>query len=158
MCFAWVKVILRSSAMIKYRMFTIAGLVALSALSYSTSVQAAGRGDTSSEVSAACAADEAGCIAALKLKLEMTSSCSSEAIKVSQGLADATAAVSKSNTALAIIMAKYVATNGASCAQLAYGAVLDGTGTASLGGIKKPGATNTPTEGGGSAAPAGSAG
>ena len=69
--------------------------------------------------------------------------CSAQSIDVARGLADATTAVSKTNVALGTAMAAAVASNAIACAQVAFGAVLDGTGTAAIGQDIPPGSAGS---------------
>lgn len=49
-----------------------------------------------------------------------------------QGLADAVLAISQTNTDLAVEVSKQVVLKAKNCFQMAYGEILDGTGTASV--------------------------
>jgi hypothetical protein len=60
-------------------------------------------------------------------------SCSRAAINRISALARQTIAISKTNPDLALKMAQSVARNAPTCQQVAYGAILDGAGTASTG-------------------------
>ena len=119
-----------------------------SALSMGLSVQvvsASSRADVSSGVQASCTSDDAACLKAVNdqlasLRCEIVTDarkphncgCSVGALDVARGLADATTAISKVNARRATIIAETVAKNGVACAQVAFGAELDGTGTAAI--------------------------
>lgn len=109
------------------------------------SALAASRGDVATGIQANCSSDEVTCLKAVNEQIaslhcngtsdtsgSQSCSCSAEAIDVASGLADATSAVSKVNVPLSILMAQTVAKNAVACAQVAFGAVLDGIGTAAV--------------------------
>jgi hypothetical protein len=76
--------------------------------------------------------------------------CSVGAISAARALALETIALSKTDPDAALKIAQDVAKTAPACQQVAYGAVLDGTGTASIGGGVAPsGSSNTPAIGGG---------
>lgn len=125
------------------------------ALVFSASgASAASRAGVAAEVQAKCTADQTACLKAVNDQIASLScsnrqdsntvanpnkrsigcGCSAEGLDVARGLADATTAISKVNAQLATLMAEAVAKNAAGCAQVAFGAVLDGVGTASIGG------------------------
>ena len=119
-----------------------------SALSMGLSAQgvsAASRAEVFSGVQASCTSDDAACLKAVNdqlasLRCEIATDpkksrncgCSAAALDVARGLADATTAISKINARRATIIAETVAKNGVACAQVAFGAELDGTGTAAI--------------------------
>ena len=119
-----------------------------SALSMGLSAQgvsAASRADVSSGVQESCTLDDTACLKAVNdqlasLRCEIVTDarkphncgCSVGALDVARGLADATTAISKVNARRATIIAETVAKNGVACAQVAFGAELDGTGTGAI--------------------------
>jgi hypothetical protein len=113
------------------------GLVA--ALSFSSiSAQAAeSRATVAAKVKAACSGGaSASCIALIKAELALAAQLGNTAdgLAIAQGLGDAVASLGSSNPGLGTQLATIVATSGASFVQVAFGAVLDGTGTAAVGG------------------------
>jgi hypothetical protein len=83
--------------------------------------------------------------------------CSLAEIAAAKALAVKAIALSKTDAGAALAIAKEVALKKKFCFQVAFGSVLDGTGTASLGvGGKKK--VKSPEVGGGGGVPAGSAG
>ena len=92
------------------------------------------RTQVSSSIQAVCSGDGSGCINAVKQQLAAAegAGCGRGGICIAQGLADATSAINVKDPVLATSMAEAVAVNGAQCLQVAYGAVLDGTGTAAI--------------------------
>jgi hypothetical protein len=108
------------------------GLVA--ALSFSSA-------DVAAKVKAACSAGaSASCIALIKAELALAAQLGNNAagLAIAAGLADAVASLGSANPALGTQLATIVATDGASFVQVAFGAVLDGTGTAAIGGGAPP--------------------
>jgi uncharacterized membrane protein YadS len=65
--------------------------------------------------------------------------CSPASIAGAAALAAKVKALSKTNPAAALAIAQGVAATKSKCFQLAFGAELDGTGTASTGGAASPG-------------------
>ena len=125
--------------------FATMAFLALSVVLSAQGASAASRADVTTGVQASCTTDQAACLKAVNdqiasLRCENATvankshncSCSAAALDVARGLADATTAISKVNAPLATLMAEAVAKNAISCAQVAFGAVLDGTGTAAI--------------------------
>lgn len=92
------------------------------------------RNKVSSSIQAVCSGDGSACINAIKQQLATAkdAGCGGSGICIAQGLADATSAINARNPILATSMAEAVAVNGAQCLQVAYGAVLDGSGIAAI--------------------------
>lgn len=112
--------------------FALVAAIGASAIQVSAASQS--RSDVSSLIKKACT-EQSSCLAAVKAQLAMAK-CSvnpSADVTLAQGLADAVVAIAKTNAGLATQLATIVASNGAACVQVAFGAVLDGTGTASTG-------------------------
>jgi hypothetical protein len=119
------------------RISRLAGSLGIVAVLVASMAYAAGvptRGDVSALVSAACEDEEAACIAAVNQQLSAVNlqGCDVGSIGIAQGLADATSAINAKNSALATKMAEAVALNGKQCVQVAFGAVVDGAGTAAV--------------------------
>jgi hypothetical protein len=110
--------------------FTVA---LLAGLSFSSAAFSASRSSVAGDVGSACSSDEASCLSAVSDKIASLQGCSVDALNTSKGLADATVLIGKTNAGLALKIAELVALKGSSCAQVAFGGVLDGTGTASIG-------------------------
>ena len=120
--------------------------LALSVVFSAQGASAASRADVAAGVQASCTTDQAACLKAVNEQIASLScsgasdptnkrgcSCSAQSLDIARGLADATTAVSKINVALGTAMAAAVAKGAIACAQVAFGAVLDGTGTAAIG-------------------------
>ena len=131
--------------MSRSHIFATVAFLALSMVLSAQGASAASRADVAAGVQASCTTDQAACLKAVNdqiaslrcenatdLKKRHSCSCSASALDVARGLADATTAISKVNAPLATLMAEAVASNAVSCAQVAFGAVLDGTGTAAI--------------------------
>ena len=117
------------------RFYAYAGTVLLTVLvAYSIpTASAASRSDVTSSVVASCTTDQEACLKAVNDQIaSIGRDCSVQSLNEIRGLADATTAVSKTNAALGTLMAEAVAKNAVGCAQVAFGAVLDGTGTAAI--------------------------
>ncbi len=89
------------------------------------------RASVAAQVLSACSSGGPQCFATINALLASATGVSASII--AQGIADATKAISNTNQALAIKIAGLVAKNGSAAVQVAYGSVLDGTGTASVG-------------------------
>ena len=117
-----------------FRVATVVSVIALLGYSLAYAQIVDCRTSVSSRIQASCTGDNAVCIDAVKLELANAghAGCGSGGICVAQGLADATSAINGRNSDLATSMAATVATDGAACLQVAFGAALDGVGTAAI--------------------------
>ena len=132
--------------MLRSRTFTNLVFLALSMVLSAQGASAASRAEVAAGVQASCTTDQVACLKAVNdqlasLRCETATDaqkprrcrCSAAALDVARGLGDATTAISKVDARLGTLMATAVASNAIACAQVAYGAVLDGTGTAAIG-------------------------
>lgn len=98
-----------------------------------TAAFAVTRGEVASTVTQACSSGGSGCMAAVDGVLnQFGKRCRVEDRIAAQGLADAVLAISQTNTDLAVEVSKQVVRKAKNCFQVAYGEILDGTGTASV--------------------------
>ena len=131
--------------MSRSHIFATLTFLALSMVLSAQGASAASRADISAGVQASCTTDQTACLKAVNDQIATLScsgaadptnkrgcACSAQSLDVARGLADATTAVSKTNVALGTLMAAAVAKGAIACAQVAFGAVLDGTGTAAI--------------------------
>jgi hypothetical protein len=113
------------------------GLVAALGFSSLSAVAADDRASVAAKVKAACSGGATpSCIALINAQLALAARLGNNAagLAVAAGLADAIGALGGANPGLGAQLASIVASNGASFVQVAFGAVLDGTGTGSIGG------------------------
>jgi hypothetical protein len=115
----------------------------------SSNAMAESRGSVAAGIAAACAPGKVCSCGAINPSLAAAAALGKtpEGLAIAAGVGDAVAAIGKVDPDLGTRLATCVATNGSAWVQVAFGAVLDGTGTASTGGGSV-----------GSGSPAGSAG
>lgn len=100
-----------------------------------TAAFAVTRSEVASTVTQACSSGGSGCMATVNSVLDQFGKrCRVEDRVAAQGLADAVLAISQTNTDLAVEVSKQVVRRANNCFQVAYGEILDGTGTASVTG------------------------
>jgi hypothetical protein len=118
------------------KMLAALGLVTALCISSGMAQASESRSSVASKIKSACSAGaSSSCIATIKAQLARASSLGKtpDGLAIAQGLADAVAALGTANPDLGTQLATIVATDGANFVQVAFGAVLDGTGTASNG-------------------------
>jgi hypothetical protein len=103
---------------------------------FSLQAEASGRSDVAAQIKAACAGGaSAPCKALIKAQLAAAAKLgnSPAGLAIAQGLADAVADIGQADPASGTELATIVASDGENFVQVAFGAVLDGSGTASKG-------------------------
>ena len=115
------------------RLPTVLTVVVISAGFFATGTLAASRSEVANTITQACGNGGSGCMAAVDGVLsQFGKRCRVEDRAAAQGLADAVMAISQTNTDLAVEISKQVVVKAKNCFQVAFGEVLDGTGTASV--------------------------
>lgn len=114
-----------------------------------TAAHAVTRSEVATTVTQACGSGGSGCMAAVNSVLDQFGKrCRVEDRVAAQGLADAVLAISQTNTDLAVEISKTVVMRAKNCFQVAYGEILDGTGTAAVGNLTPEGRDSSPPESG----------